>query len=49
LLKTNNCSFSFNVEPRDIDTKDLSDRQQALPRYDCNMFPHGQVYRLVQH
>ena len=49
LLQKNNCSFSFNVEPRDIDAKDLSDRQQALPRYDCNMFPHGQVYRLVQH
>ncbi len=32
---------AFNVEPRDISTDDLSRRPQALPRYDCNQFPHG--------
>ena len=35
------CVFSFNVEPRDIADSDLKARTQALPRYDCNMFPHG--------
>jgi peptidoglycan/xylan/chitin deacetylase (PgdA/CDA1 family) len=33
--------FAFNVEPRDISAGDLSHRPQALPRYDCNQFPHG--------
>jgi hypothetical protein len=33
--------FAFNVEPRDISAGDLSRRPQALPRYDCNQFPHG--------
>lgn len=41
LLETNSCLFSFNVEPRDIDQMDLASRRQALPRYDCNLFPHG--------
>ena len=35
--------FSFNVEPRDITLHDLQSRPQALPRYDCNMFPFGKV------
>lgn len=33
--------FSFNVEHREIEAQDLKDRPQALPRYDCNHFPHG--------
>ena len=41
LLDAAGCRFSFNVEPRDIAAADLSGRPQALPRYDCNMFPHG--------
>jgi peptidoglycan/xylan/chitin deacetylase (PgdA/CDA1 family) len=41
LLDKHSCKFSFNVEPRDIDNNDLSVRPQALPRYDCNAFPHG--------
>ena len=36
------CRFAFNVEPRDITSSDLRDRPLALPRYDCNQFPHGQ-------
>jgi len=41
LLEKHNCKFSFNVESRDITQNDLKNRVQALPRYDCNEFPHG--------
>ena len=41
LLEKNGCHFSFNVESRDIDREDIMKRRQALPRYDCNQFPHG--------
>jgi peptidoglycan/xylan/chitin deacetylase (PgdA/CDA1 family) len=41
LLEKHSCLFSFNVESRDINQKDLSSRRQALPRFDCNKFPHG--------
>lgn len=43
LLDAANCEFSFNVEPRDILVSDLVSRRQALPRFDCNMFPHGKA------
>ncbi len=39
LLDEAGCLFSFNVEARDITAADLQGRPQALPRYDCNMFP----------
>lgn len=42
LLKRENTLFSFNVEQRDIAASDLVGRPQALPRFDCNQFPHGQ-------
>lgn len=42
LLKESGCLFSFNVEPRDMTAEDILSRPQALPRYDCNMFPYGQ-------
>lgn len=42
LLTMAGCRFSFNVEPRDINVSDVAERPQALPRYDCNMFPFGQ-------
>ncbi len=35
--------FSFNVEYRDVSVDDVTLRPQALPRYDCNKFPHGTV------
>ena len=41
LLDEVGCVFSFNVEKRDISADDLSTRRQALPRYDCNLFPDG--------
>jgi peptidoglycan/xylan/chitin deacetylase (PgdA/CDA1 family) len=41
LLTDQNVAFSFNVESRDVNTLDLQNRKQALPRYDCNEFPFG--------
>ena len=43
LLTEQGCRFSFNVEPRDVEEADIRTRPQALPRYDCNMFPHGRT------
>lgn len=43
LLTAAGCRFSFNVEYRDITPEDLQARPQALPRYDCNLFPHGKA------
>ena len=45
LLTRAGCRFSFNVEPRDIARHDLTERPQALPRFDCNAFPHGLASR----
>lgn len=41
LLEEARARFSFNVEPRDVEKSDLRERPQALPRYDCNLFPNG--------
>jgi peptidoglycan/xylan/chitin deacetylase (PgdA/CDA1 family) len=41
LLEKHSCHFSVNVESRDINQNDLANRRQALPRFDCNEFPHG--------
>lgn len=43
ILQLQKCLFSFNVEQRDILSKDLINRPQALPRYDCNQFPYGKI------
>ena len=43
ILAREGCLYSFNVEQRDIEKLDLISRPQALPRYDCNQFKHGQV------
>ena len=45
LLKEEGVACSFNVESRDVSADDLALRPQALPRYDCNEFPNGQIYR----
>jgi len=39
LLAEQGCSFSFNVDPRDVEDEDLAERRQELPRFDCNQFP----------
>lgn len=43
LLEEHGFNYSFSVEPRDIVIKDLCYAPNALPRYDCNCFPFGQV------
>ena len=35
--------FSMNVLNEEIKYKDLINRPQALPRFDCNQFPHGKI------
>lgn len=42
ILNNVDCDFSFSVEHRDITKDDLDNKRQELPRYDCNIFPHGQ-------
>ncbi len=41
LLIDFNCRFSFNVEARKISSNDVRKHAQALPRFNCNMYPHG--------
>lgn len=41
ILEDEQCRFSFNVESRDITQADVDETRQALPRYDCNEFEHG--------
>jgi hypothetical protein len=41
ILEDIGCEFCFNVESRDISQEDVDERPQALPRYDCNEFDHG--------
>jgi len=43
LLNKIQCDFSFNVENRDVTMTDFRTRPQALPRHDCNVFPHGKA------
>ena len=45
-LSKTNVSFSMNVENKDISKNDLLKKRQALPRIDCNNFPHGQIYKI---
>jgi peptidoglycan/xylan/chitin deacetylase (PgdA/CDA1 family) len=43
LLNEAGSVFAFDVNPRDVSAEDLIRSPQALPRYDCNMFPHGRA------
>lgn len=43
LLEAQGCRIAYNVDFRDVEDRDVRDRPQALPRYDCNCFPHGQA------
>lgn len=38
-----NCRYAFDVNPRDITAEDLKNNPWQLPRYDCNLFPHGKA------
>ena len=44
LLAAAGARYSFNVEPRDVTAADIAARPQALPRWDCNAFPHGRAH-----
>ena len=43
LLEEVGSVVSFAVDPRDITAADFRESPHALPRYDCNMFPHGKA------
>jgi peptidoglycan/xylan/chitin deacetylase (PgdA/CDA1 family) len=43
ILNGERCRFSFNVESREISQEDVDETPQALPRYDCNEFEHGEA------
>lgn len=43
ILKQEGCALSFSVDPRDVTNDDFANRPQALPRYDCNLFPYGKA------
>jgi peptidoglycan/xylan/chitin deacetylase (PgdA/CDA1 family) len=45
LLQEAGCPYALNVEQRDATAEDFARQRYALPRYDCNQFPHGQVRR----
>jgi peptidoglycan/xylan/chitin deacetylase (PgdA/CDA1 family) len=44
ILKDNGTLFSFAVDCREINEEDVICRPQALPRFDCNQFPHGEAH-----
>lgn len=43
LLDRAGCLYAFDVNPRAVTATDLIENRQALPRYDCNRFPHGRA------
>ena len=43
ILENERYLFSFSVEQKEIEYIDLKEKIQALPRYDCNQFHHGQA------
>jgi peptidoglycan/xylan/chitin deacetylase (PgdA/CDA1 family) len=43
LLRREGVRYGFSVEPRDVVAADLLERPLALPRHDCNTFPHGRA------
>lgn len=43
LLRDAGCRVAFSVEHRDVRRADLRDRPLALPRFDCQAFPHGRA------
>lgn len=48
ILSESGVSLGFSVEYRDAGTEDFRSNRLALPRYDCNQFPHGQVHSLME-
>lgn len=46
ILRNLGYTFAWDVCSRDITAEDFTLRRYALPRYDCNEFPYGQVRSL---
>ena len=46
LLSDEKVDYSFNVEEREINSNDRMNSIQHLPRFDCNMFPYGEAFRV---
>lgn len=44
ILYNSGISYSFAVLPEDIGFKNICEWPHALPRYNCNQFPHGQAW-----
>lgn len=44
-LQSNGFTNAFVVDAREVTTDDLLNHPLTLPRFDCNMFPHGKVWR----
>ena len=47
LLDKAGALWSFNTDAREISQLDVSDRPQALPRFDCAKLPHGASRRPI--
>ena len=46
ILKKLNVNYSFDAhDHREITLSDLEDRRFSLPRFNCNVFPHGSIYK----
>ncbi|MGH6954494.1 MAG: polysaccharide deacetylase family protein [Alphaproteobacteria bacterium] len=43
LLAEADCRLAFTTGSSDVTAADLDTRPLALPRYDCNLFPHGRA------
>jgi peptidoglycan/xylan/chitin deacetylase (PgdA/CDA1 family) len=43
-LKQNGMKFAFDVNARNVTDEDLALNEMFIPRFDCNMFPHGKSY-----
>lgn len=43
ILASHGVSYAFNVEGREISSSDMVNSRLYLPRYDCNLFPHGKA------
>ena len=43
-LKQNGIKFAFDVNAREVTNEDLEENELFIPRFDCNMFPHGKSF-----
>ncbi|MBT5373796.1 MAG: polysaccharide deacetylase family protein [Rhodospirillaceae bacterium] len=43
LLRETGCRMAFTTGNRDVVRRDIEEAPLELPRYDCNLFPHGRA------